>query len=264
MAVILMNPNVAEMNTVLSIKQGNELILPDIFAGDDVRFADDLVSYFVQRFTRSGDLVFDPFAGFGTTLFVARKLGRIGYGIEFLPERAAYIESILDDKSHIICASALDLDGIALPDIDFSFTSPPYMSKNDHEEYPLAAYQKTGADYTQYLLDIQMVYRHLRTKLKPDAYAVIEISNMIHNGSLTTLPWDVAQSICEVMMLEKEIIINWQREDNAVMNDDTSQADRWRKETAIKNDRYGFGYDHSYCLIFKNTFKSKKDNPTPI
>lgn len=230
------------------MKQGNELTLPDALAGDDVRFADDLAAYFIQRFTKSGDLVFDPFAGFGTTLFMAEKLGRIGCGIELLPERAAYIRSIIHGKSRIFCASALDIERLALPEIDFSITSPPYMSQNDHEEYPFAAYQKTGADYQQYLLDIQEVFRQLQARLKPEAYAVIEISNIVHNGMLTTLAWDVAAKVGEVMTLVKEIVINWHSGDPTVLNGDPDSSHMCRKVSGS----YGFGYDHSYCLIFRN------------
>ena len=235
------------MNTVLSIRQGNELTLPEALAGDDVRYADDLAGYFIQRFSKPGDLVFDPFAGFGTTLFMAEKLNRVGCGIELLPERAAYIRSIIHGKSRIFCASAMDIDHLALPEIDFSITSPPYMSQNDHEEYPFAAYRKTGADYRQYLLDIQDIYRQMRTRLKPEAYAVIEISNIVHNGMLTTLAWDVARKVGEVIPLVKEIVINWQHDDQSALNGDPDSV-----HDQDRSGCYGFGYDHSYCLIFKN------------
>ena len=39
--------------------------------------------------SRPGDLVLDPFAGAGTTLYVAKELGRQGLGIELNP---AYYE----------------------------------------------------------------------------------------------------------------------------------------------------------------------------
>jgi DNA modification methylase len=220
------------VNTVLSFKHGNELILPIDYKNDDVRFSDDLVSFFIKNFSKPGDVVFDPFAGFGTTLYIAEKLGRKGYGLEYLPDRVKYIQSIIHDKENIICGSSLEIDKINLPIVDFSITSPPYMSKNNHEEYPFAAYQVTGADYAQYLIDIKNIYRKLQFKLKPNAYVIIEISNIIKEGILTTLAWDVAKSVGEVLTLEKEIIIEW--------------------ESDKKSEKYGYGYDHSYCLVFRN------------
>jgi DNA modification methylase len=53
-----------------------------------------------------GDVVHDPFAGTGTTLVVARQLGRVAVGIELSPKNAALIEKRLtegrdaDDVSH--------------------------------------------------------------------------------------------------------------------------------------------------------------------
>jgi hypothetical protein len=60
----------------------------------------------------------------------------------------------------------------------------------------------------------------------------IEISNIIKEGILTTLAWDVAKSVGEILTLEKEIIIEW--------------------ESDKKSEKYGYGYDHSYCLVFRN------------
>ena len=48
-----------------------------------------VVDHVIERCTRPGDLVFGPFAGFGTTLARAVMLGRRALGIELLPERVA-------------------------------------------------------------------------------------------------------------------------------------------------------------------------------
>lgn len=78
----------------------------------------------LTRYTRTGDLVVDPFCGGGTTLDVAHDLGRRAAGYDVAPVR--------DD---IVRADARGLpleDGVA----DFFFLDPPYSTHLD--------YSKTG------------------------------------------------------------------------------------------------------------------------
>ncbi len=220
------------MKTFIILPREKAIPLPPPFDQEDVRSSPRLVECFVKAYTKPGETVFDPFCGFGTTVLVAEKMGRIGYGVEFLPERVACARSIVGNKENILQGNALRLSEMDLPPLDFSFSSPPYMSRNDHDEYPFAAYRVTGQKYDDYLLDIQSVYRQLKDKLKPNAYAVVEISNIVHHGVLTPLAWDVAQSIGEVLAFRGETVVAWEGE--------------------TPGGSYGFGYDHCYCLAFQN------------
>jgi site-specific DNA-methyltransferase (adenine-specific)/site-specific DNA-methyltransferase (cytosine-N4-specific) len=49
-------------------------------------FPDALPQWFIKLFTKPGDTVLDPFSGSGTSMRVARDLGRNGLGIELLDE----------------------------------------------------------------------------------------------------------------------------------------------------------------------------------
>lgn len=55
-------------------------------------FKPELPDYFIRRYSRPGDVVFDPFGGRGTTVLQANLLGRIGYSNDVNPlsERIAY------------------------------------------------------------------------------------------------------------------------------------------------------------------------------
>ncbi len=54
-------------------------------------FPDALPEWFIKLFTNEGDTVLDPFMGSGTTVTVAKRMGRNAIGIEIVPE---YFEQV--------------------------------------------------------------------------------------------------------------------------------------------------------------------------
>ena len=61
---------------------------------------------------------------------------------------------------------------------------------------------------------------------------MIEVSNL-KGKEVTTLAWDIAGEISKVLHFEGEVIVGWKGEN-------------------MGEGIYGYGYDHSYCLIYKN------------
>jgi DNA modification methylase/ParB-like chromosome segregation protein Spo0J len=59
-------------------------------------FPPELVSRLIQLYSFKGDLVLDPFLGTGTTVAVAKKLGRRGVGYEINPDLKAEIKRTLE------------------------------------------------------------------------------------------------------------------------------------------------------------------------
>jgi DNA modification methylase len=74
----------------------------------------------LERYTRPGDLVVDPFCGGGTTLDVARSMGRAARGFDVANQRPDVERAD---------ARALPLDAAS---VDFVFMDPPYST---HLEY---------------------------------------------------------------------------------------------------------------------------------
>ena len=104
--------------------------IPEEFHDDDNRSADSLIEYFIHEFTQLGDIVFDPFAGLGTTLLTAEDMGRIPFGIEADGKRYEYIRSQLKLKDNILFGDSRELDMFELPQMDFAITSPIFMRYN--------------------------------------------------------------------------------------------------------------------------------------
>lgn len=213
------------MRTFLRLKNQQPHKLPAEFQHEDLRYTEELVAHFLRQYTRPGDTVFDPFAGYGTTLFVAEAMDRVPYGIEIDARRAGYIRSRLQHSDGLIHGDTRQLLGYRLPLIDFSITSPPYMAAADLED-PFTNYHDAGTGYAAYLHQIERIYADIKQLLKPGARAVLEVSNLKDAHSITMLAWDVARAVSNVLEFEGEVIIGW--------------------------DHYGYGYDHSYCLVFRN------------
>jgi DNA modification methylase len=211
------------MRTYLHLENFQQEALPPAFQQDDVRYPEGLVRHFLQEFTREGDLVFDPFAGYGTTLVVAERLGRIPYGIELNEAKVHYARSRLARPENLIHADARALAALDLPVFDFAITSPPYMARGDAED-PLTDYADKSRGYAAYLRDLRGIYAGLRERMKPAGKVVIEVANLKQDGQVTTLAWDLAQEISKLLWFEGEVVVCW--------------------------DRYGYGYDHSYCLVY--------------
>jgi SAM-dependent methyltransferase len=214
----------AGLPTVLRLEKANRTALPAAFACDDVRFSEGLVAELVRRLTEPGDVVFDPFAGFGTTLVAAEELGREGWGIELDPARAAYARSRLAEPQRLIEGDARELRRFAVPPVSLALCSPPYSTPGE-DLAALTAYRDPNPGYRAYLDGIGDVFRNLGTLLLPGGWVVIEVSNLRTDRGLTLLAWDIARAVGEVLPFAGELVVHWQ-------------------------PTYNYGYDHSYCLVF--------------
>lgn len=212
------------MRTFLRLKNQQHRKLPPEFQHEDLRYPEELVATFLRQYTQPGDTVLDPFAGYGTTLIVAEAMGRVPYGIELDARRARYIRSFLQSPANLIHGDTRKLLSYQLPPIDFSITSPPYMAAHDAED-PLTNYTQAGAGYAAYLRQIEEIYASIRQLLAPGAHVILEVANLKDESDITTLAWDVARAVSNVLHFEGEVVVGW--------------------------DRAAYGYDHSYCLVFR-------------
>lgn len=214
------------MPTHLHLTNSSRRALPSEYQDDDVRYPESLVEHFLNEFTREGDIVLDPFAGYGTTLLVAESMGRVGYGIEFTERKVHYVKGLLKHPDRLIHGDARCLTDYGLPSFDLCLTSPPYTTHND-EDNPFTDYSEKGNGYAAYLQETRHIFAQVARLIKPFARVVIEIANLKDETGVTPLAWDVATEVSEVLHFDGEIVICW--------------------------DKYGYGYDHSYCLVFSKT-----------
>ena len=195
------------------------------FDSNEIKYPESLVRYFLQRHTKPGDRVFDPFAGLGTTLFVAEEMRRLPFGIEYDGRRHEWVASQLAHWPNLIHGDSGKLATYGLPKMDFVMTSPPYMPRH-HQWNPLYAGNTKHAGYDAYLKQMAKIFARLAGIMKRNAYAVVQADNL-PGRVYTPLVADFVRVVSTVLRLEAEIIVAWENRPEA----DTQ---------------------HTHCLVFRN------------
>lgn len=199
--------------------------LPREFEKEDVRLSETVIEKYIERFTKVGDVVFDPFAGFGTTLLVASRMNRKSFGLEIVSERVKYGQTLLSVDTELVTGDIRDNEMDTIPEFTLSISSPPYMNKGDLED-PLSGYADTCRSYEFYVTELSDIYVKLGGKLKETGRIVIQLQNLKNSSCLTPLAWDLHRAIGDRLHFEGEEILTW--------------------------DDFSYGYDHGYCLIYSN------------
>jgi methylase of polypeptide subunit release factors len=206
---------------------------------EEIRMPEMEVEFFLKKYTKPGDKILDIFAGFGTTLRICEEMERIPFGIEYDEAKWEFTRNNLNEinKDNIIHGDSREILNYNLPQMDFLITSPPFTKKED-KFAPLTAYESEGT-YSEYLQGIHNIFFNLRNIIKPDGYLLVEVGNMKNpeTQSVTTLAWDVGREISKSHHFLGETVVVWN------VNSDVEESE----------GSYGYGYDHSYCLIFRNS-----------
>lgn len=192
-------------------------------ADEDVHMLSSVVDHVIERCSAPGDLVFDPFAGFGTTIERAAALGRAALGIELLPERVEFLQRLVP-AAHIIEGDARELlhlvrNAQAAASVDLVLTSPPYMTVDHHEADPLTAYEEDGGDYTRYLSELGLVAAQCARLVKPGGFVVWNVADIHHMGRTTHLIRDCSRVLAEHLEMVGTTEIVWDRHPHDLVAD---------------------------------------------
>ena len=220
------------MRTCIRLPNRQSEPLPPDLADEELRFPAELVRVFLDKHTRPGDVVLDPFAGYGTVLAVAEEMGRRAHGLELDAGRFNYARSRLRDPEALVHGDARRLASYGFPRVDFCMTGIPFCTWDEVAD-PLTWYASPGGGYAAYLADLRTIFGVVGRLTRPGGTVVIEVANLrgraVEGSSqspITPLAWDVARTVGEVLRFEGEVVVEWE-------------------------PTYGHGYDHSYCLVFR-------------
>lgn len=181
------------------------------------RFPEAVADFVIQRYSKPGDWVLDPFAGFGTTLVVAERLGRHAVGLEVDEDRARFAGRRVPE-GRVLHTRSVAVSSLPFPPCDLFFTSPPYGS-----------FRSGGRDDDPetYLADAQRLFRGFLPLLRSEAPVVVEVSQLRRGERTRPLVWELGGALGKFLDLCEDVVR---------VNTDSVEA--------------GAGYDHSHVLAF--------------
>ena len=213
--------------------------------GHPALFPQMLVERLIETFLpESGRVILDPFAGSGSTLVAAERLGRQGIGLELSPEYAALAARRLEElppsnaqaggaepgrrrspravRSVIHHASAAELlRHVAPGSVDLCISSPPYWNilnqrrtadlKNVRHYGNLRGDLGTIESYEEFLRATTAVFRDVLVALVPGAYCCVIVMDLRKKNRFFPLHSDLAGRLVEAGYLFDDLII-WNRQ----------------------------------------------------
>ncbi|MBI3335286.1 MAG: hypothetical protein HY001_02200 [Candidatus Portnoybacteria bacterium] len=182
------------------------------------RFPEEVAELVINTYSKKGDWILDPFAGFGTTLHVAQRLGRKAIGFETDTGRAEFANKGLKKPNKVITARSEIMNPEKLPPFNLVFTSPHYITLRLEDD-------PHGETYFD---DIKTIFQKITKVLAPEAAIVVEISNIRDANGVRPLAWQIGELLSSIFVFQGEVIR---------CNKSKIQA--------------GPGFDHSYLLVFK-------------
>lgn len=123
----------------------------------------------LKRYTKEGDLVIDPCAGSGTTLDVARELGRRSLGYDLNPTRPDIFR---------VDARRLPLEDAKA---DFVFIDPPYSTHLEYSSDPRCI-GKLDAATPAYYQAMEQVIGEIHRVLRPGRHMALYVSDSFVKG----------------------------------------------------------------------------------
>ena len=186
-----------------------------------------LAERLIQCFTTSQEkVVLDPMVGVGSTLIAAKRLGKIGIGVELSEEYARIAQERVEKtvgpgQAAVYVGDARNLlDFVDVGTVDFGVTSPPYWDILAQERtadgrptqnyIDLEGNLGAVADYNEFLNALSEIYGLVYRTLKPGAYFCVVVMDVRKGDRLYPLHSDLATKMEQVGFVYDDLII-WDR-----------------------------------------------------
>lgn len=223
-------------------------------------FVPQIPRQLISRYTRSDDVVLDPFVGSGTTAFEAESLNRNFVGVDIQPKLINYIKEKIDSKNNFFelfsgdSADKSTFDSIVnslkkyqRESVQFAILHPPYADIIKFSNQPEDL--SNCRSLNEFLEKFSQVSKNVIGILDKNRYLAVIIGDKYTKGQWIPLGFYCMNELQKLGLTLKSIIIKNMEGNRAKQNKEAI----W-KYRALSSDYYIF--KHEYILIFKNEKQS--------
>lgn len=218
-------------------------------------FIPQIPNQMIRRYTKKGDCVLDTFAGCGTTLIEAQRLGRNSLGIELQPAVVEIANGLIQkepnkfgtinkveqgDSANTDYANLLSKYGIK--SLQFLIMHPPYFDIIKFSDNPLDLSNSSSVE--DFLERMRIITQKASGYLEKGRYFALVIGDKYHKGEWIPLGFLTMQEILKTGFTLKSIIVKNFEDTTGKRN----QKELWRYRALVG----GFYiFKHEYIFLFK-------------
>lgn len=203
--------------------------------GHPAMFPIQLALRLIEIFSKSGDLVLDPFLGSGSTLIATKILRRRGIGIELSKEYVTLAKQRTENlqlnlatsvlnmlKSEIYNANVFRTSKLLRPaSVDLVITSPPYWNilteRRSADRKAIRKYSDSKEDlgnvhdYEEFIEKLGRAFAEIYKVLKVGKYCIVIVMDIRKKSKFYPFHIDLIEKLNKVGYLLDDIII-WDRQ----------------------------------------------------
>ncbi len=193
-------------------------------------FPSELCERLIKIYTKSGEVVLDPFLGSGSTIIAARDLGRTGVGLEITPEFVKLARSRLSQEKlvkpeipepKVFCDDAINIGKhVEEESVDLCITSPPYWGihlrkrtadyKESRPYSELARDLGNIPDYSTFLDELSRIFAEVYKTLKHGKRCIVIVMDIRILSKFIPFHMDIIKMMEKIGYALEDIII-WDR-----------------------------------------------------
>jgi len=217
-------------------------------------FIPQIPNQMIRRYTKKGDWVLDTFAGCGTTLIEAQRLGRNALGIELQPAVVETANDLIQKEpnkfSTINKAEQGDsantdytklLSKYRIKSFQLLIMHPPYFDIIKFSDNPLDL--SNSASVKDFLERMRIITQKASEYLEKGRYFALVIGDKYHKGEWIPLGFLTMQEILKTGFMLKSVIVKNFEDTTGKRN----QKELWRYRALVG----GFYiFKHEYIFLF--------------